>query len=115
MLFKQIYLSGMAASLFGLHPLANQSVIGAIMTNTAAQTGFLLALVLFITSLQVKRFWWLLLVVSLIIGWLSLLTYDSEIIIFGMIFLYLAMHFTSWQEPPVKWKVIVILGIVSTR
>ncbi|MCM3902353.1 MAG: hypothetical protein ND866_11655, partial [Pyrinomonadaceae bacterium] len=52
LLFRSVSISSVAALLFGLHPLANQAVAGAVMTNTAAHSMFLIALAAFLLSLK---------------------------------------------------------------
>jgi hypothetical protein len=91
LLFGSLPVSAAAAALFGLHPLANQPVIGALWTNTIAHTGFLLAIGAFIGSLQAKR-WAIWLAAALISGWLALLTYDSSIVVFPLMALYLVFY-----------------------
>lgn len=114
LLFSNIYISSMTAALFGLHPLTNQVVNGSIWTTVIAHTEFLAALVVFISSLRVQRFWWQLLITSLVIGWLGLLTYDSEIVIFGIMLLYLAVYFMTHREHPVRWKFVALFFVLST-
>jgi hypothetical protein len=112
-LFRSARVSGAAALLFGLHPLANQSVIGAIWTNTLAHAGFLLALVMFIASTRAKRFWSLWLIGALISASLSLLTYDSEIVVFGLMLAYLLL-FVVWREHAVRLPYIALFVTVSS-
>jgi hypothetical protein len=105
--------SGVGALLFGLHPLANQTVIGAVWSNTIAHAGVLLALVTFIISARRKELWPLWLVLSLVVGWISLLTYDTSIIIFGLMCIYLAVQFFIRREMSVQWQFILVFGVVS--
>ncbi len=81
LLFGSVAVSSGAAALFALHPLADQSVIGATWTNTMAHSGFFLALILFLASLKAQR-WPMLLSLALFVGWISLLTYDPEVSVF---------------------------------
>ena len=97
LLFGSLPVSAAAAALFGLHPLANQPVIGALWTNTIAHTGFLLAIVTFIVSLRAKR-WAIWLSIALISGWLALLTYDSSIVVFPLMALYGVFYVWIFQR-----------------
>lgn len=93
LLFRSVLISGTAALLFGLHPLANQAVAGAVMTNTAAHSMFLFALAAFLLSLKPgkARFVWLGL--ALLSGWLSLLTYEAAVVAYPLMFSYLVIRF----------------------
>ena len=113
LLFKSVSVSTAGALLFGLHPLANQSVIGAIWTNTVAHTGFLLALVMFIASTRAKRFWSLWLIGALISASLSLFTYDSEIVVFGLMCVYLVAHCFIRQERFIGWRFVFLFATLS--
>jgi hypothetical protein len=97
LLFGSVPVSAAAAALFGLHPLANQPVIGALWTNTIAHTGFLLAIMTFIMSLRAKR-WALWLSLAIISGWLALLTYDSSIVVFPLMAVYLIFYVWVFQR-----------------
>src|SRR4030095_12966409 len=87
LLFQSLSVAGLAAGLFGVHPMVNQSVIGAVMTNTMAHTAFLVAIVAVIVSCKLKR-WLPWLIAGVISGWLSFLAYDSNIIVFGLMGTY---------------------------
>jgi hypothetical protein len=104
----------MGAALFGLHPLANQTIIGAVWPSTMAHAGFLLALVLFIVSVQHERLWALWLIGGLVSGWFSVLTYDSNITVLGLMCIYLAAHLLMRKKGIVGWQFIVIFGSVSS-
>jgi hypothetical protein len=100
-LFRRVLISGTAALIFGLHPLVNQAVAGAVMTNTAAHSLFLFALVAFLISLKVRRkgrFIWLGL--ALLAGWLSLLTYEAAVVAYPLMFVYLGIRFLADREWP---------------
>jgi hypothetical protein len=112
-LFRSAGVSGASALLFGVHPLANQSVIGAIWTNTLAHAGFLLALVMFIASTRVKRFWSMWLIGALISASLSLFTYDSEIVVFGLMVVYLLL-FVVWRRQAIRVSYIALFVTVSS-
>jgi hypothetical protein len=91
LLFGSMPVSAAAAVLFGVHPIVNQPVVGALWTNTTAHTGFLLALASFIASLQAKR-WLLWLTAALVSASLALLTYDSSIVVFALMAVYLIIY-----------------------
>jgi len=111
-LFRSMRVSSVGALLFGLHPLVNQSINGAVWTNTMAHSGFLLALIMFIASVHARRFTRLL-VGGLVIGWLSLLTYDSEIVVFGLMLGYLALPVLIHRERQVGWRFLALFVTVS--
>jgi hypothetical protein len=90
LLFRSIYVSGIAATVFGFHPFSNQAVIGAVMTNTMAHTEFLVAVVMFIIAVR-SRLWPLWLTGSLVFGWLGLMTFESSIVVFGLMAVYLVV------------------------
>lgn len=98
LLFGRRWTAAAAALLFGLHPLANQSVVGAVMTNTAAHTGFLLSLVCFLISLRRTRRWPVWLALALAAAWLSLLAYEAAIAVFPLMFAYLFLHWFFTRE-----------------
>ncbi len=112
-LFRSLPVSGAGALLFGLHPLANQTVIGAIWTNTVAHTGFLLALVMFIASIRVKRYWSLCLIGALISASFGLFTYDPEIIVFGLMLLYFLLFVASRREA-IRIPYLVLFTSISS-
>jgi len=88
-LFRSLEISAVAAILFGLHPITNQSVIGSVMTNTMAHSAFIMALLMVMRSAESARRWWLWLTGGVISGWISLMAYDPNIVIFGLIFVWL--------------------------
>ncbi|HKR61720.1 MAG TPA: hypothetical protein VJS64_18685 [Pyrinomonadaceae bacterium] len=92
LLFRSISISGVAALLFGLHPLANQAVSGAVMTNTAAHSMFLIALVAFLLSLKPGKIRFVWLAIALLFGWLSLLTYEAAVVAYPLMFSYLLVR-----------------------
>jgi hypothetical protein len=112
-LFRSVRVSGAGAILFGVHPLVNQSVIGAIWTNTLAHSGFLLALVMFIASTKAKRFWSLWLIGSVLSASLSLFTYDSAIVVFGLILIYWLL-FVVGRAQPIRMSYVLVFVTVSS-
>ena len=112
LLFRSSFIGGTAALLFGLHPLANHAVVGAVMTNTAAHSLFLILIVTFIISTRTQRFTsYALLAVALLCGWLSLLTYEAAIVTYPLLFLYLAIQFLATRKWPVSRAYTVALTL----
>ena len=100
LLFGRRAVAAVATLLFGLHPLANQAVVGAVMTNTAAHTFFLLSVLCFLLSQRGGgfRLGWLCL--GLVSGWVSLLTYEAAVAVYPLMLSYLVVHFLftrRWQ------------------
>jgi hypothetical protein len=110
-MFGQYRISAVAAILFGLHPLANQAVVGAVMTNTAAHALFLISLICFLVSLKRVRNGWLWLVIALIAGWLGIFLYEAGIVVFPLMAAYLLVHFAFTRQKLVsRWYVIVLIA-----
>lgn len=83
-----------AALLFGLHPMANETVVVAIWTNATAYAFVLSSFFFFLLSLHRlsdRRNWTFPLLVSLICAFVALFTYEPTIIIFALIFGYLCL------------------------
>lgn len=97
-LFYSFEISLVAAALFGLHPLANQSVIGAVMTNALAHSAYLVGLLMVMRSAESARRGWLWLTGGVISGWISLMTYDPNIVIFGLAFAWLVGQWLGRSE-----------------
>lgn len=96
-----------SALLFGLHPMANQSVIGAVMTNTMAYTAYLAALVMFFASIQSRRAPRLWMTAALISAAIGLWTYDSNIVVFALPVIFIAMWWILKREWPIDRKLAV--------
>ena len=110
LLFQSPSAAAGAALLFGIHPLANQSVSAAVFTNTAANALFLLALALFVWSAKNGRI--ALLLLSLFCGTASLYTYESGVVLVGVMAAWLALgyFFTGERPRPAFLLVFVVLG-----
>jgi hypothetical protein len=91
-LFESVRISAVSALLFGLHPLANQTIIGAVHTNMIAHAAFLSALLMLMRSIESRRHWVFWLGGSVFAGWLGLMAYDSTIVVFGMMWLWLILN-----------------------
>lgn len=112
LLFRSSFIGGTAALLFGLHPLANHAVVGAVMTNTAAHSLFLISIVTFIISTRKRGIGsYALLLVALLCGWLSLLTYEAAIVTYPLLFLYLAIQFLARRSWPVSKAYTIVLTL----
>jgi hypothetical protein len=107
LLFASIPVSAAAAALFALHPLADQSIIGATWTNTMAHSAFFLGLLFFLASLKSPR-WPVLLPLALLLGWISLLTYDPEVVIFLIMAVGIAVFFFTARGKHIS------IGYIST-
>ena len=116
LLFHNRLVGGTAALLFGVHPLANHAVVGAVMTNSAAHSLLLLSLVLFIVSTRKQTLIrYLLLVLALLCGWLSLLTYEAAIVAYPLLFAYLGIQFFAMRRWPVSraYTIVLTLGCLA--
>jgi hypothetical protein len=95
-LFSSRRVAGFGALLFAIHPMVNQTLVGAVVTNSMAYMFVLLACLLCAKAAQ-PPFRWLLMVLGLLLGWLGLLTYDPAVIVFPLIALWLGLR--AWQVP----------------
>jgi len=112
LLFQNRLVAGAAALLFGVHPLANHAVVGAVMTNSAAHSLLLLSILLFIISTRKQNLIrYLLLVLALLCGWLSLLTYEAAIVAYPLLFAYLGIQFFATRRWPVSWAYTIVLTL----
>jgi hypothetical protein len=112
LLFHNRLVAGTAALLFGVHPLANHAVVGAVMTNSAAHSLLLLSIVSFIISTRnqtLNRY--LLLMLALLCGWLSLLTYEAAIVAYPLMFAYLGVQFFATRRWPVTRAYTIFLTL----
>jgi hypothetical protein len=107
LLFQSWPVAAIAALLFSVHPLANQVVVGAVMSNTEANALFLLALVLFIFSLQRSNLG--LMAVALICGAVSVYVYESSIVIPGIMVMWWALDYLFTRRLPERRFVVVFV------
>jgi hypothetical protein len=96
-LFGSIPISAMAALFFGLHPIANQTIVGAVDTNSMSHAAFIGALLMLIRSMD-SAHWAMWLAGSVLIGWVSLIAYDSNIVVFGLMYLWIILNWVTIRK-----------------
>jgi hypothetical protein len=111
LLFRQVQVCAAAAVLFGLHPLANQAVVGAVMTNTGAHAFFLVSLICFLVSLKTVRTSLLWLAIALVCGWLGIFLYEAGIVVFPLMASYLLVHFAVTRKKLVGRRYLILLTL----
>jgi len=111
--FKSTRISAVGALMFGLHPLADQTVVGALWTNTMAHTAYLLAIVLFVAAVRSKRLQLLWLTGALVAAWLGTLTYDSTIVVLGLMTAYIVLPFLIRRERSVRARFLAVFGVAA--
>jgi hypothetical protein len=112
LLRKSVAVAATATLLFAVHPLANQAVIGAVMTNTAAYSTYLLAILLFVLATRNRNREVLYVTLAGILGTASLFTYESNLVVFGAMAAYVFMlHFFLGQ--PVTKRLVITLSVVT--
>ena len=115
LLFHNRLVAGTAALLFGVHPFANHAVVGAVMTNSAAHSLLLISIVTFIVSTRTTTLTrYLLLLIALLCGWLSLLTYEASLVAYPLLFVYLGIQFLATRRWPVSraYTIVLTLGCI---
>lgn len=113
LLFHSRMVAATAALLFGLHPLVNQSVVGASWTIVQCAFLLLFSLLLFLLSVRQKQRWFLLLTFSLLCGWLGILSYEACLSVFGLIYGFLGIQLLFARKLPVDRRFAVAL-VAST-
>jgi hypothetical protein len=83
-LFASHRAASWTALLFGLHPLANMTVVGAVVTNAIGHGLLLAALLLFLRALRATSSAPALVGASLAVAALAILTYDAEVVFFPL-------------------------------
>ena len=111
LLFSRVQVSAAGALLFGLHPLANQAVVGAVMTNTAAHAFFLVSLICFLISIKKARSSLLWLAIALVCGWLGIFLYEAGIVLFPLMVVYLLVHFVVTRQKLVDRRYLLVLAL----
>lgn len=98
LLFHSYRTAAAAALLFAISPLTNQSVIGSVMTNTMANSLFLLSLALFIAAVPKSRM--ARLIAALVCGAIAVFTYESTIAGAGIMAVWLALDYLFHRRLP---------------
>jgi len=99
-----------AALLFGVHPMTNQVVVGAVFTDAEAYAMLLAAFFLFLASLEKDASWGWLLAGSFLCTALALLTYEPTIVVFGFIGAYFILAVIRGFHPPRKYVATLVGG-----
>jgi len=111
-LFESVAISATAALLFGLHPVANQTIIGAVDTNSMSHAAAMAALVMLMRSMRSSH-WATWLTASVLSAWLGLLGYDSNIVIFGLMLVWLFLKWMTVRECVNYSRILTLFGILS--
>jgi hypothetical protein len=109
LLFHSRMVAATAALLFGVHPLANQSVVAAMWSVVECAFLLLSSLLLFLLAVRQKQRWFLLLAGSLFCGWMGILSYEACLSIFGLIYGYLGIRLLFDRTPPVDRRFAIAL------
>ena len=89
-----------AAALFAVHPLANQTVIGSVMTNTAAHGLLLAGLLCWIRALDMPGTPGVVPIAGLACALLSLFFYDAAVAFYPMVVLYAVVAWRATRRGP---------------
>lgn len=109
-LFSSVRVAALGALLFGIHPLANQSLIGAVVTNSIAYSFVLAGCLVCIVATDARRYRPAFLVGGLVLGWLGLLTYDPAVVVFPLIGLVVVLR-TALLPAGVDRRNVVVLVV----
>lgn len=112
-LFDSTFIAALAATLFGLHPLAHQAVAGAVMTNTAAASLLLAASLLGLHSYQTLVHQWRWLIAATATVWVGVLTYEADIFAVGIILLYGALNQLRSGYLRVRWNWLLLAALLA--
>jgi hypothetical protein len=113
-LFDSIFIGAIGAALFGLNPLAHQAVAGAVMTNSAATSMALIAVVLGLWSYRSTKHQLRWLTLAITIGWIGFFTYEPDVTVPGIIFLYFVLDSLRSRRLRVRKSWIWTLILLST-
>jgi hypothetical protein len=116
-LFDSTFIAALGATLFGLHPLAHQAVAGAVMTNTAAASLALAAILLGLHSYRKLAHQWRWLIAAMTTLFMGILVYEADISAVGIILLYCALDqlFSRRRRMHRKWLLLaapLAVGII---
>lgn len=104
-----------AALLFGVHPMANETISVAIWTNATAYALFFTSFFLFVYSLRVQdqaRSWELPLAGSLISALLAIFAYEPTVVVFALMAGYLWLWSRQHGRPTKSYLWALIVPIV---
>jgi hypothetical protein len=97
-----------AALLFGLRPQANQPVMASVWIIVPAYASLLGCFFLFLLSLKPQKRWWLPLSGALVLISILLFVYESTIVLFGFMALYLALWILRRRPLPQRYLLFLI-------
>ncbi|MGZ3498950.1 MAG: hypothetical protein ACXVAM_18750 [Vulcanimicrobiaceae bacterium] len=103
-----------AALLFGLHPIANETVVVAIWTNATAYALLFSSFFLFLCSLRSQSAggnWRIRLLASLSCALIALFTYEPTIVLFGLILGYLCVWILRGLSLSRSFLIVLFAGI----
>jgi hypothetical protein len=103
-----------AALLFGVHPMANETVVVAIWTNATAYALFFSSFFFFLYSLRrmdEARDWRLPMSASLVCAFIALFTYEPTIVVFALMAGYLAVRRLRGLRRSRSYTVALVAGI----
>jgi hypothetical protein len=101
------------ALLFGTHPLAHQSVMGAFWTNTMAYTTFLGSLALFLAAVRGRRHRMRRIAAAAFLIFLGMLLYEPVVAVFGVMAGCLALYGLDREKPPHLWNLIRVFAFAA--
>lgn len=79
-------------ALFAVHPLVNQTLVGAVVTNSIAYAFVFAACLLCLDGARVFAFRPWRLMLGVVLGWLGVLTYEPAVVVFPLIVLLLFLR-----------------------
>jgi hypothetical protein len=113
LLYRQRQLAIGAALLFGIHPLANQTVVVASWPSTITYGLLALTFFLFLLSLEAGARWKLNLTGVFVLVLTAVLLYEASIAIFGVLFCYLLLHWYRGRGLP-RYYLAMLGGIAGS-
>jgi hypothetical protein len=112
LLFESWPAAFLAALLFVIHPLANQNVVGAVMTNTTAHSIFLFSLIFFLRGVRQNRVG--LIILSAILAVIDVLLYEAAIMLPVLMTAWWAIDsFANKRLPKVRNAAVFVLANVT--
>lgn len=112
LLFDSIPVAAIAALFFGLNPIMNQAVAGAVWVIAPANLCLILSFFLFLISLRAPRGNILALAASILVGSVGVLIYDPVIVVYGLIYLYLFVWlFLKRRKLPGTGYLVALLAL----